>query len=161
MRYALYILMSLTCADAALAQARVGVTAAAKEPVLETSEFVGRVETVNKVDLRARITGFLEAVNFEDGQTVKEGDLLYGLEQAQFKAAVDQARGALERSTAAKTLSAVQLSRAQDLLDKQAGTVVARDQARAADQQAAGAIISDQASLDSADRKSTRLNSSH
>ena len=58
-----------------------------------------------------------------------------------------QAEGALERSRAAQTLAAIQLQRAQDLLDRNAGTVVARDQARAALDQSKGAVMGDEANL--------------
>src|SRR5262249_3877612 len=63
------------------------------------------------------------------------------------QAAVKQAEGALERSKAAKILTEVQLQRAEDLLAKNAGTAVARDQAQAADQEAQGAILTDEANL--------------
>jgi membrane fusion protein (multidrug efflux system) len=72
------------------------------------------------------------------------------VEQGLFKAAVEQAQGALERSKAAKTLTEIQLQRAQELMTRQAGTVVARDQALASDQQAQGQILIDQANLDAA-----------
>jgi len=64
-----------------------------------------------------------------------------------FQAQVQQAEGALERSKAAKTLSALQLGRAEELVEKQVGTLVARDQARAQDQQADAAVLVDQANL--------------
>jgi membrane fusion protein (multidrug efflux system) len=99
------------------------------------------------VEIKARITGFLEAVLFKEGDPIKESDPLYRIESGLFQAAVEQAQGALERSKAAKALSTLQLQRAQELLDKSAGTVVARDQQKAADDQAAGAVLSDDASL--------------
>jgi membrane fusion protein, multidrug efflux system len=72
---------------------------------------------------------------------------LYRIEKGVFQAQVQQAEGALERSQAAKTLSALQLARAEELLEKQAGTAVARDQAQAQDQQAGAAIMVDKANL--------------
>ena len=119
----------------------VGVVVAERKPIAKTADFVGRVEAINRVEVKARVTGYLEAVDF------KEGAPLYRIEKDQFQAAVEQAQGALERSKASKVLSELQLQRAQDLLDKQSGSVVTRDQARAADQQAAGAIMQDEASL--------------
>src|SRR6266851_4169993 len=101
----------------------VNVVKAERRPIAKTFDFVGRVEAVNRVEVRARVTGYLEEVLF------KEGAPLYRIEQGLFKAAVEQAQGALERSKAAKTLTVIQLQRAEDLLTKQAGTVVARDQA--------------------------------
>lgn len=128
----------------------VGVVKAARKPITKSLDFVGRVEAVNRVEIRARITGFLEAVDFKEGDEVKQGDPLYRIEKGLFQAAVDQAEGALEKSKSAKVLTAVQLQRAAELLAKNAGTVVARDQALAADQQSAGAILIDQANLETA-----------
>jgi membrane fusion protein (multidrug efflux system) len=102
------------------------------------------------VDVRARITGFLEQVLFKEGDMIKEGAALYTIEKGLFDAAVKQAEGALERSKAAKILTEVQLQRAEDLLAKASGTAVARDQALAADQQAQGTILIDEANLNTA-----------
>jgi membrane fusion protein, multidrug efflux system len=128
----------------------VGTVMAERKAVTKTSDFVGRVEAINRVEVRARVTGYLEAVLFKEGDLIKEGAPLYRIERGQFEAAVEQAQGALERSRAAKALSALQLQRAQELLDRQSGSVVARDQAQAADQQGAGAIMQDEASLQTA-----------
>ena len=125
----------------------VGTVNAERKPVARQAEFVGRVDAINRVEIRARVTGFLDAVDFKEGAMVKEGDALYGIEKGLFQAAVDQAEGALERSKAAKILTEVQLQRAVELLGKNVGTVVARDQARAADQQAQGTILMDEANL--------------
>src|SRR5215469_10084937 len=128
----------------------VGIVVAERKPIAKTADFVGRVEAINRVEVRARITGYLEAVDFKEGDEVKQGAQLYKIERGLFEAAVGQAEGALERSKASKLLSEVQLQRAEELLAKNAGTVVARDQARAADQQAAGAIMTDEANLQTA-----------
>jgi len=125
----------------------VGTFAARLAPITHTADFVGRVEAINKVEVRARVTGFLEDVKFKEGDDVKEGDQLYQIEKGLFEASVQQAQGALERSKAAKTLAAIQLQRAEELLKTNSGTVVARDQALAGDQQAAGAILADEANL--------------
>jgi membrane fusion protein (multidrug efflux system) len=128
----------------------VGVVKAERKPIAKTLDFVGRVDAIERVEVRARVTGYLEAVLFKEGDLVKEGAPLYRIEHGLFQAAVEQAQGALERSKAAKTLTAIQLQRAQDLLDKSAGTAVARDQALAADQQAKGGVMSDEANLQTA-----------
>jgi membrane fusion protein, multidrug efflux system len=125
----------------------VGSVVAERKPVARTADFVGRVDAINRVDVRARVTGYLEAVDFKEGDDVKEGAPLYQIEKGLFEAAVGQAAGALERSKAAKILSGLQLQRAEELLAKSAGSVVARDQARAADQQASGAIVTEEANL--------------
>jgi membrane fusion protein (multidrug efflux system) len=128
----------------------VGVVKAERRPVEKSIDFVGRVEAVNRVEIRARVQGFLEAVLFKEGDPIKEGDPLYRIEKGLFQAAVEQAEGALARSNSSKTLTQVQLERAVDLLAKNAGTAVARDQALAADEQAKGQILSDEANLQTA-----------
>ncbi len=128
----------------------VGTVYAERQAISDIRDFVGRVEATGRVDIRARVQGYLEQVLFKEGDIVKKGDQLYQIERGLFQAAVEAAKGALERSKAAKTLTAIQLQRAQDLLEKNAGTAVARDQALAADQQAQGQILADQANLDTA-----------
>ncbi len=143
-------LADVASAQQAPAAVPVGVVKAERKPVSKSAEFVGRIEAINRVEIRARVKGFLEAVLFKEGDTVKENAPLYQIEKGLFQAAVEQAAGALERSKAAHTLAELQLQRAEDLLAKSAGTVVARDQAVAQEQQARGAMMTDQANLDTA-----------
>lgn len=128
----------------------VGVIIAERKPVTKTLDFVGRVEATQRVEVKARITGYLEDVEFKEGEFVKEGAPLYGIEKGLFQAAVEQAQGELTKSKAAKVLTEVQLQRAEELLAKGSGTTVARDQALAADQSAQGAILVDEANLQTA-----------
>jgi membrane fusion protein (multidrug efflux system) len=128
----------------------VGVVTAERKPVTKGLDFVGRVEAIDRVEVRARITGYLEAVLFKEGDLIKQGAPLYSIEKGLFEASVGQAEGALERSKAAKILTEVQLQRAEDLLAKNSGTAVARDQAIAADDSAKGAITIDEANLQTA-----------
>jgi membrane fusion protein (multidrug efflux system) len=125
----------------------VGVVKAERRPIEKLLDFVGRIEAVNRVEIRARVQGFLEAVLFKEGDPIQEGSPLYRIEKGLFQAAVEQAEGAVDRSKASKTLTQAQLDRAEDLLAKSAGTAVARDQALAADEQAKGQILSDDANL--------------
>ncbi|WP_336492367.1 efflux RND transporter periplasmic adaptor subunit, partial [Methylobacterium nigriterrae] len=128
----------------------VGTVLAQRRAIDQALDFVGRVEAIGRVEVRARVTGFLDAVLFKEGDPVKEGAPLYRIERDLFEASVKQAEGALERSKAAEALAAIQLRRAQELLDKNSGTVVARDQARAALDQAKGAVTGDEANLQTA-----------
>jgi len=128
----------------------VGVTKAELKPVERTAAFVGRIEAINRVQVRARVSGFLDAVLFKEGDAIAEGAKLYQIEKDLFQAAVEQAQGALERSKGALTLAVVQRQRAEDLLARNAGTVVARDQAVAQEQQSNGAVLSDEAALQTA-----------
>jgi membrane fusion protein, multidrug efflux system len=150
-RIAAFFFCALTApANAQQVTPAVGTVYAERKPIAQTLDFVGRVEAIDRVAIQARVKGYLDAILFKEGDFVKKGDPLYRIEKGLFQAAVEQAQGALERTKAAKTLTAIQLQRAQELLTRNAGTAVARDQALAADQQAQGAILADQASLDTA-----------
>lgn len=128
----------------------VGTITAERKPVSRSLDFVGRVDAINRVDIKARVTGFLEEVIFKEGDLIPEGAPLYRIEKGTFEASVKQAQGALERAKAAKVLTALQYQRASELLEKNSGTVVARDQTLAADQQAAAAILEAEAALQNA-----------
>ena len=125
----------------------VGTVYAERKPIAKTADFVGRIEAINRVEIRARVKGYLEAVLFKEGELVQEGQPLYRIEKGLFEAAVEQAAGALERAKAALTLAALQRKRAEELLAKAAGTVVARDQAVAEVDQARGAVMTAEANL--------------
>jgi membrane fusion protein (multidrug efflux system) len=128
----------------------VGTVAAQLRPIARTAEFVGRVEAIERVDIRARVKGYLDQVLFKDGQAVKSGEPLYRIEQDLFQADVQRAEGALERSKASLNLAILQRQRAVELLAKAAGTVVARDQAVALEAQSRGAVLTDEANLTTA-----------
>ncbi len=144
---ALTFILAAGSATAQPTSVPVGTVYAQRQQIAQTRDFVGRVEATDRVEIRARVKGFLEVVQFKEGDVVKKGDPLFQIEKGLFQADVEQAQGALERSRAAKVLTAIQLQRAEDLLAKSAGTAVARDQAKAADDQAEGAIMSDEANL--------------
>lgn len=129
------------------AAAPVGTVYAELKPVADSADFVGRIEAIERVEIRARVKGFLEAVLFTEGDLVKEGQPLYRIEKGLFEAAVEQAKGALARSKASLTLAELQRKRAEELLARNAGTVVARDQAVAEEAGAKGSIMTDEANL--------------
>jgi membrane fusion protein (multidrug efflux system) len=125
----------------------VGTVTAERQPVTPTKEYVGRVDAINRVEIRARVTGYLDDVQFKDGQLVKAGQPLYSIEKGLFDADVKQAEGALARSTASHTLAVLQRQRAEEMYRKEVGTAVARDQTVAAQQSAAGQMTTDQGNL--------------
>ena len=128
----------------------VGTVYAERKSIAKTLDFIGRVEAIDRVVVQARVKGYLEKVIFKEGDAIKKGDALYQIEKGTFQAAVEDAQGALERAKAAKALSEIQLQRKEELLAKQAGTAVARDEALAADEEARGAMLQAQARLDQA-----------
>jgi membrane fusion protein, multidrug efflux system len=128
----------------------VGTVAAERKPITKTVDFVGRIQAIDRVEVHARITGYLENVLFKEGEIVKEGQPLYRLEKDLFQAAVDQAQGALVAGQAKKLLTAIQYQRADQLMKTSAGTVTARDQALTADRAADAQMLIDKANLDTA-----------
>ena len=78
----------------------VSVITAEKRPITESVRFVGRIQAIDRVDVRARVIGFLEEVLFQDGQQVKTGDALYRIEKGPFEASVQQAKANVLRAQA-------------------------------------------------------------
>ena len=68
------------------------MTPVVNREITETADFVGRVTAIDKVDIVARVPGFIEERFFTEGQMVKTGDLLFRIEQDTYKAAVEQQR---------------------------------------------------------------------
>lgn len=92
------------------------VAKAERRDVRASDQFNGRVEAKDEVDLLARVDGFLEVRNFEEGQMVKSGDLLFRLEQPPFIATVQQREADLARAQAEERNARIQLDRATQLL---------------------------------------------
>jgi membrane fusion protein, multidrug efflux system len=118
----------------------VGVTPAASRQVTETGDFIGRVTAIDKVDIVARVPGFIQARHFTEGQQVKTGDLLFRIEQATYIAAVDQQRANLAKAKAAEVNTALQLERGKELVRNHNIPQATVDQ-RAADEAAAQANV--------------------
>lgn len=59
--------------------------------VVDFEEFTGRIEAVDSIDVRARVTGYLDTANFKDGDEVQKGDVLFSIDPRPYKAALDQA----------------------------------------------------------------------
>src|SRR6184192_3018222 len=97
----------------------VGVRAAALKGVSQSFEFVGRIKATDKVDVRARVEGFLEKVAFREGQDIKTGDLLYQIEKVQFQAQVDQAKANLASAEAEVVNAQAQYARQLELAQRQ------------------------------------------
>jgi membrane fusion protein, multidrug efflux system len=129
----------------------VAVTPVVSRQVTETGDFIGRVTAIDKVDIVARVPGFLEECYFTEGQQVKTGDLLFRIEQATYKSAVEQQRANLAKAKATEVNAALQLGRGKELVSKQNIPQATVDQ-RAADEAAAQAnVLAAQALLDQAE----------
>jgi membrane fusion protein (multidrug efflux system) len=126
----------------------VTVTPVATKDVSRGFDFVGRVVAIDKVDLRARVAGFLEQRLFTEGQDVKVGDLLFVIEQAPFKAQIEQAKADLASAQANAQNTGIQLARAETLVKQQNIPVATRDDRATADAAAKARVQETQAALD-------------
>ncbi|WP_336813219.1 efflux RND transporter periplasmic adaptor subunit [Bosea sp. MMO-172] len=88
-------------------------------------EFTGRFEASEQVDVRARVSGFIESVHFRDGSLVQKGDLLFTIDQRPYKLAVDVARAEVARAKAQVDLAQNEVERAEGLTQNR--TITARD----------------------------------
>jgi membrane fusion protein, multidrug efflux system len=129
----------------------VSVIAVRSRVVTETGDFIGRVTAIDKVDIVARVPGFIEERHFVEGQEVKKDDLLFRIEQVTYKAAVEQQRANLAKAKATEINAKLQLERGKELVRNQNISQATVDQ-RAAEQAAAQAnILEAQALLDQAE----------
>ncbi len=87
-----------------------------RRPITQTTEFIGRAEAIDKLDVRARVTGFLQARHFTEGQDVKAGDPLFTIEQGPFTAEVALRQAQVERAQAELTNATTQVARGRELL---------------------------------------------
>lgn len=126
----------------------VGIVRAGEMPIIETTEFVGRIEAISKVALVARVTAFLEKRLFTEGAEVKQGDLLYQLERGPFQADVDAKQAALQQAAALLENATITRSRAQALLATVAGQRSSYDTALANERSEQAQVVAAQANLE-------------
>ncbi|WP_245215819.1 efflux RND transporter periplasmic adaptor subunit [Pararoseomonas baculiformis] len=129
----------------------VGVQEAARRPVTESTEFVGRVEAVERVEIVARVTGYLQERLFQEGQEVHRGDPLYRIERQSFEAELARAQANVASAEAEVANARVTLSRAQELTRSGAGTRVALDNAVAQERTANAQLVAARAAARSAE----------
>ena len=104
------------------AQAGPPVSAAVvvEKPVADTQEFSGRLEAVEHVEIRPRVSGFITAVNFKPGATVRKGDVLFVIDPRPFQAEAERADAATRSARAKAELAKLELTRAERLLGDKA-----------------------------------------
>ncbi|MCP3470824.1 efflux RND transporter periplasmic adaptor subunit [Bradyrhizobium sp. CCGUVB1N3] len=99
----------------------VGVVEATKRPITETSEFIGRIEAINRVNVVARVTAFLEKRLFVEGAEIKTGDQLYHLERGPFEADLEAKQAQVAQLQATLENAKLTTERARTLLGGPAG----------------------------------------
>src|SRR5215213_3952496 len=87
-----------------------------KQQVVDYDEYVGRFVAVDSVEIRARVSGYLDKVDFKDGQLVKQGDLLFTIDRRPFENSVAQARANLTQARANASFAEADLTRASQLI---------------------------------------------
>lgn len=119
--------------------------------VVDWDEYTGRFEAVDRVELRARVSGYLEAVRFRDGQIVTKGDLLFKIDPRPFQAALARAEADLQAAKADQTRADQELARARQLVRNRTVSESALDEREAAKLRADAAVAGAEAQVRAAE----------
>jgi membrane fusion protein, multidrug efflux system len=128
----------------------VNVVTAIEKEVNEWDEFTGRLEAVEFVEIRPRVSGYITEIRFNAGAIVKKGDLLYVIDPRPYQADFDRASAELERTQADLKLAQIELDRAKELRGKNTISVSEFDQKAATYQGSLAAARSAEAAKNSA-----------
>jgi len=129
----------------------VSVATVKLQDVTTWQEFSGRLEAVDRVDLRSRVAGAIQSVNFREGALVKKGDVLVTIDPAPFEATVAQARAQVSAAEARVELTKLELDRGQKLVASRTVSQSDLDQRMSAYHEAAASLRSAEAALQSAE----------
>src|SRR6184192_819266 len=128
----------------------VNVVTAVEKEVNEWDEFTGRLEAVESVEIRPRVSGYITEIHFEAGAIIKKGDLLYVIDPRPYQADFDRAAAEVERMDAQLKLAQIELNRATDLRNKNTISASEFDQKAATFQGSAAAKSSAEAARNAA-----------
>src|SRR3954463_7569959 len=128
----------------------VNVVTVMEKEVNEWDEFTGRLEAVESVEIRPRVSGYITEVHIEAGAVIKKGDLLYVIDPRPYQADFDRAAAEFERMQAQLKLAQIELDRAKDLRTKNTISASEFDQKAATYQGASAAAASAEAAKNSA-----------
>lgn len=118
--------------------------------IIEWQEFTGRFEAVEEVAIRARVTGYLDAVHFDDGQRVNKGDLLFEIDPRPFQATLARAEAELSRVQSQLKLTELEVNRGERLLTQKAISAEEVDSRRARFQEASANVAAARAAVQTA-----------
>ncbi|NVF14954.1 MULTISPECIES: efflux RND transporter periplasmic adaptor subunit [Halomonadaceae] len=121
------------------------------QPVVLSESFTGRVEAAETVALRARVSGYIQEVAFEEGELVEQGDLLFLIDQRPYQARVGAAQADLAQAKSQLAQAASEAERARVLLGRQAISQEVHDQRQAALNNARAMVDAAEAALDTAE----------
>jgi RND family efflux transporter MFP subunit len=107
---------------------KVTVSLPVKRSVIDQDEYVGRFVAVDSVEVRARVSGYLDRIHFTDGQLVKQGDLLFTIDKRPFQTTLDQAKANLQQAQANLAFTEADLARGAQLVKERTITEQTFDQ---------------------------------
>lgn len=119
--------------------------------VTNWDEYTGRIEAVDRVEVRARVSGYLESVNFEDGQQVSAGDLLFVIDPRPYEAVAERARADVARAQATLEQAERNFRRAEELRRSRTISEEEFETRRESQSEAAAVLAAARASLRSAE----------
>ncbi|MGB0683538.1 MAG: efflux RND transporter periplasmic adaptor subunit [Magnetovibrionaceae bacterium] len=125
----------------------VTVAKPAKKKVVDWDEYTGRFEAMNRVEIRARVSGFLDSVNFGEGEVVEEGQLLFVIDPRPFEAELAVAQAGLEGARTRLNLADRELKRGEQLLKRNTISREQVDERRAARETARTEVLGAQAEV--------------
>src|ERR1700716_3647576 len=128
----------------------VNVLTVVEKDVHEWDEFTGRLEAVESVEIRPRVSGYITEIHFEAGAIIKKGDLLYVIDPRPYQADFDRAAAEVDRMDAQLKLAQIELNRAKELRDKNTISASEFDQKAATYQGSAAAKSSAEAAKNAA-----------
>jgi RND family efflux transporter MFP subunit len=120
------------------------------QEIVEWAEFTGRIEPVETVEVRPRVSGYIQEVKFQSGQIVNKGDILFVIDPRWHQAAFEQRQAELEQAKVRLENTKREAGRTAQLLANNAISVEESDARQARYQEAKGALLAGQAALDSA-----------
>jgi membrane fusion protein, multidrug efflux system len=129
----------------------VAVSPPIQKSITEWDEYTGRFEALATVDVRARVSGFIDSIHFKDGQIVKQGDLLFVIDPRPYRLTVEQAKADVERAQSKLEIATSDVNRAAPLVQSQTLTGREFDTRKSVQRDAAGAVGSAEASLKQAE----------
>lgn len=118
--------------------------------ISQWDSFNGRIEAVESVQLRPRVSGYIEKVNYTDGQEVKKGEVLFTIDDRTYRAALEQAQATLARAKTQASLARSEASRTDKLINTNVVSREEWEQRRSAATQAQADIQAAQAAVDAA-----------
>ncbi|WP_245434264.1 efflux RND transporter periplasmic adaptor subunit [Pseudolabrys taiwanensis] len=122
-----------------------------KRTVSDFDEYVGRFTAINSVEVRARVSGYLDSVDFKDGQLVKQGDLLFTIDKRPFQNSVDQARATLTQARSNLAFAESDFQRGQQLVQDKTITSQVFEQRSQAYRNAQAAVAGAEAAVKQAE----------